>query len=796
MKINIARSFAVLFIGLIVSSPLFPAQPVPFTSVSVEDEFWKPRIETNRTVSIPSAFKKCEETGRMDNFALAGGLIKGEHKGDYPFDDTDPYKIIEGASYSLAVHYDKKLDEYVDGVIRLIAAAQEKDGYLYTCRTNNCARLERWMGKERWEKLNSHELYNCGHLYEAAVAHFQATGKRSLLDVALKNADLIDKVFGPGPDQKKCPSGHPIIEMALVKLYRVTGDKKYLNLAHFFIEEAGRGHDGHKLSQYSQDHKPVIDQDEVVGHAVRAGYFYSGIADVAGLTNDKGYMKALERLWDNMTSKKLYITGGIGARGMGEGFGDNYELPNMTAYCETCASIANVYWNYRMFLMYEDAKFYDVLERTLYNGVLSGVSLSGDRFFYDNPLESNGSHERAPWFGCACCPGNVTRFISSVPGYIYAEGKNEIFVNLFIGGKGTINLGGEKIEITQETEYPWKGDVTLILKPGNEKDFSLALRIPGWAQNTPLPGNLYGFAKPNNEKTIIEVNGKQMEYTIDKGYARIQHKWKNGDRIALHFPMPVRRVIADSRVEDDKGKTALMRGPIVFCLEGKDQPGGHASNLFLPMDEPVGETFVKDLLGGVVVLEGKCKSLEKNEKGEPVEIERLFKAIPYSTWNNRGRDEMIIWLPTNAQNARAIPDQTIASKSKASSSVGFGDGLNDLYEPKSSNDTSKPFFYWWLKKGTDEWVQYDFEKPETVSNVSVYWLVIDHYDCSARLPQSWEIEYKLGSEWKKVETQDTYKVTKDEYNTIHFKPITTDGLRIRVKLAPEYSGGIIEWKVN
>jgi len=786
----------VLFFITVSSVFLFSAQPVPFTKVRIEDEFWKPRIETNRTVSIPSAFQKCEETGRMDNFALAGGLIQGEHKGDYPFDDTDPYKVIEGASYSLAVHYDPKLDQYLDRIISLIAAAQEKDGYLYTCRTNKCERLERWMGKERWEKLNSHELYNCGHLYEAAVAHYQSTGKRTLLDVALKNADLIDREFGPGPNQKKCPSGHPIIEMALVKLYRVTNNLKYLKLAGFFIEEAGRGHDGHKLSQYSQDHKPVVDQDEVVGHAVRAGYFYSGIADVARLTGNKNYMTALERLWDNMTSKKLYITGGIGARGMGEGFGDNYELPNMTAYCETCASISNVYWNYRMFLMYDDAKYIDVLERTLYNGVLSGVSLSGDRFFYDNPLESYGANERAPWFGCACCPGNITRFISSVPGYVYAGGNNEIFVNLFIAGKGVIDLENGNIEISQQTQYPWSGDVVLTINPGKDRELGIKLRIPGWVQDQPLPGGLYGFAEKNAEPVTIRVNEKAIDVRVEKGYAKIQRQWKKGDRVVLHLPMPVRRVTANPPVEDDTGKTAILRGPIVFCFEGKDQPGGVVSNLFLPVEEPIKEVFVPNLLGGVMTLEGKCKALEKNDKGEPVQVDRMFKAIPYSTWNNRGKDQMLVWIPVEAKYALPVPGPTIASTSKANSSVGWGDGLNDLFEPKNSHDTSKPFFYWWLKKGTEEWARYDFAKPETVSQVQVYWLEIDHYDCSARVPEAWELEYKSGSEWKKVEVSDEYKTAKDRYDILNFKPVSTDALRIKVKLQPGFSGGIIEWKVN
>ena len=398
-----------------------PIQEVSFTQVHLNDGFWLPRIEINRTVSIPSAFHECEVNGRFDNFALAAGLIKGEHKGDFSFDDTDPYKVIEGASYSLAVHYDARLDHYLDSVINIIAQAQEPDGYLTTCVTNKCTRLSGWWGTHKWEKINSHELYNSGHLIESAVAHYRATGKKTFLNVAIKNADLVCKTFGPNEGQIHRPGGHPIIEMALCKLYKVTGNKKFLDGAKYFVEETGRCTDGHHPSEYSQDHMPILQQEEIVGHAVRAGYLYSGVADVAALTGDKAYFEALERIWENMSSKKLFITGGIGSRPQGEGFGPNYELNNHTAYCETCAAIANVYWNYRMFLATGQSKYIDVCERALYNNVLSGVSLSGDKFFYDNPLESDGEHERQKWFGCACCPGNITRFVASVPGYIYAR---------------------------------------------------------------------------------------------------------------------------------------------------------------------------------------------------------------------------------------------------------------------------------------------------------------------------------------------------------------------------------------
>ena len=381
----------------------YPIQPVAFTEVKMTDQFWRGRMETNRAVTIRHVFDKIEETGRIDNFAIAGGLKEGEQQGIYPFDDSDVFKTIEGASYALMVNSDPELEAYLDSVITIIGAAQEEDGYLYTVRTNKADRLRRWFGDERWEKLDgSHELYNAGHLFEAAAAHYQATGKRNLLDIAVKVADMVDRTFGPGKLRK--PPGHQVIEMGLAKLYRVTGEQRYLDLAKFFLDMRGKPLDGRELrGEYNQDHKPVLEQDEAVGHAVRAGYMYAGMADVAALSNDRSYVKAIDRLWGNVVGKKLYLTGGLGSRGGNEGFSGNYDLPNMSAYNETCASIANVYWNHRLFLLHGAAKYIDVMERTLYNALLSGISLQGKQFFYPNPLASVGQHERAEWFGCPCC---------------------------------------------------------------------------------------------------------------------------------------------------------------------------------------------------------------------------------------------------------------------------------------------------------------------------------------------------------------------------------------------------------
>lgn len=786
---------------------------VPFTDVHFTDEFWLPRMEINRTVSIPSAFHQCEINGRFDNFALAGGLIKGEHKGDFSFDDTDPYKIIEGASYSLAVKYDPKLDAYLDSVITLIAAAQEPDGYLTTCVTNKCTRLSGWWGSSRWEKINSHELYNSGHLYEAAVAHFQATKKRTLLDVAIKNADLVCRVFGPNQGQKHVPSGHPIIEMALAKLYNVTNDEKYLKMARYFVDETGRGTDGHKRSPYSQDHKPIMEQDEIVGHAVRAGYLFSGVTDVASLQHDKKLFNAVNRIWENMASKKLYLNGGIGSRPQGEGFGPDYELNNFNNYCETCASIANVYWNQRMFLATGDSKYIDILERTLYNGLIAGVSLSGDKFFYDNPMATSGGHARQQWFGCACCPGNITRFIASVPGYVYAVDKKNVYVNLFVGGNSKLKVGDSEVELVQKTQYPWNGDVEIEVTPNKKDRFALFIRIPGWAGNKPVPSDLYAYTDKSNPQVKVLVNGREAKKQMRAGYWVVEREWKKGDKVNLTMDMPVRRVEANTQVRYDKGFLAMERGPILYALESIDQKRDYIFNIVIPRDSKIESHFDKNLLNGVVVLEGNAFVVEKDSSsGQIVEKPLTFKAIPYSTWNNRGIGQMAVWTPSTKEYARIKPEPTIASEATPVDGWGF----NDQFEPASSDDINTPYHYWWLKAGTEESIGYTFKKPERISSAEVYWLAFEHYDVIYKAPESWKLLYKAGDTWKEVRNTSPYGTELDKYNKVTFEPITTTELKMVVQLqrpktekasdenGPQvvdvgrkgYSGGVIEWKVN
>jgi uncharacterized protein len=770
----------------------YPVQPVPFTDVKIQDQFWLPRIETNRTVTIPFAFGKCEETGRVDNFSLAGGSIQGEHKGDFPFDDTDVYKILEGAAYCLSVQYDAKLDAYLDDIIALIAAAQEEDGYLYTCRTNQCDRLRNWMGDQRWEKLSgSHEMYNAGHMYEAAVAHYLATGKRTLLDVALKNADLMVKTFGE--DKLRIPPGHQIIEMGLARLFRVTGNEAYLNLARFLLEERGHENKGRKLwGEYSQDHKPVVDQDEAVGHAVRATYMYAGMADVAALAGDERYIHAINRIWDNIVSKKLYITGGVGATGHGEAFGKNYELPNLSAYCETCAAIGHVYMNHRLFLLHADAKYIDVLERSLYNGVISGVSLDGKTFFYPNPLESQGQHERSPWFGCACCPGNITRFMASVPGYMYAVKDNTLFVNLFSESEAAITLPAGQVTVSQQTRYPWDGDCAITVNPEKKSTFDIKIRIPGWARNQPVPSDLYAFVTNDTQKPTLSVNGHKQNIHIQNGYATIHRTWQSGDTVRVRFPMPVRRVTAHDKVTNNHGKVALQRGPLVYCLEWPDHKNARVLNKVLPDNAALRTHFNQSMFGGITVIQADGLAVAFDENSKPVTNPQSITAIPYYAWAHRGKGEMAVWIARDAQYATPLAGPTIANRSRLTTSGGRNpQALKDQQNPRTSDDHNVPFFHWWPKKGTAEWVEFEFDKPEEISSVQVYWFD-DTGIGECRLPASWKIKVLHNDDFVPVYTNDAYGTAKDTFNKITFEAVKTRKLKIEVQLPDNFSAGIHE----
>lgn len=775
----------------------YPIQPVPFTKVHFHDDFWAPKIEINRRVTIPYTLQKCREEGRIDNFLKAAGKMPAGKPTEYPFDDTDIYKLIEGASYSLQVKPDPVLAASVDSLIADIAAAQEPDGYLYTFRTMKPAKLHDWISEKRWEKDPdlSHELYNCGHLYEAAAAHYLATGKKNFLDIATKNADLLVKDFGIG----KAPyfPGHQVVEMGLAKLYRVTGKKQYLDLAKYFLDIRGNGKI--KGAEYSQSHKPVVDQHEAVGHAVRAAYMYTGMADVAALTGNQPYIHAINDIWDDVIDHKIYLTGGIGATGNGEAFGAAYQLPNMSAYAETCASIANVYWNSRMFFLNGDARYIDVLEKILYNGLLSGVSLSGDKFFYPNPLASMGQHQRSPWFNCACCISNMTRFMPSIPGYVYAQQKNNVYVNLYVASSASISLPAGKLQLDQETAYPWKGKVVLTLQPEKSSGFTLKLRIPGWAKDEAMPGSLYSFLAEKQTPVVLLLNGKETAYKTEKGYIVLNRTWKKGDRIELNLPMDIRKVLANQQVKDDRQRFALQRGPLLYCLEGPDNTDSTVQNIVVKKDAAVTESFDPKLLNGVVLLHTNGSATKRQlNSDELLRSEQAVTAIPYYSWNNRGPAEMEVWIPYSDSVARPKPAPTIASKAKASSSQKnqrMLRGLNDQYEPVDAQDHNSVYLHWWPNKNTLEWVQYDFDQEYTVTESKLYWFDDGPFG-GCRIPQSWRLLYKSGDQWLPVENIGNYTVTKDKYDNIRFKPVKTTALKLEVQLPTEYASGLHEWIVQ
>jgi hypothetical protein len=639
----------------------YPIKEIPIEKVKINDQFWSPKIEINNEITIPFVLKKCEETGRIDNFLRAAGLLKGDQRTTFPFDDSDVYKAIEAAACSLFHKKNEELEKYIDEFVEKLEMAQEDDGYIYTNRTINPQNPHVWAGKNRWEltQVMSHEIYCIGHLIESAITYHSATGKRKYIDLAIKSADLLDKVFGLGKIERF--PGHEEIELALVRLFRITGDKKYLNLAKFFLDIRGdtnaKNYDDYLLKaedlsgknmakrlEYNQSHKKPIEQDEAVGHAVRAMYLYSGMSDVATLMGDNEYLNAVDKIWENVVSKKLSITGGVGAKTLGEAFGRNYELPNMKVYNETCASIGNVLWNHRMFLLLGESKYIDVLERTLYNGLISGIGLDGKTFFYTNPIASKGHHSRQPWFEVPCCPTNIARFIASLPKYVYAQKNRKIFVNLFIGSTAEFIIDGKKILLTQDTEYPWNGHVKL--KIGLEEDikFAIAIRIPGWSQNKPVPSNLYIYLKKFQIEPTLKVNGEPFEVQKENGFAIIDRLWKKGDIIEFDLQMPIRRVIAHEKIKNDRGRVALERGPLVYCVEWPDNEAENLFNLFLDDNIELNSEYRNDLLTGIVVIDGNIHYLKKTQNNKLQKHDISFLAIPYYAWANRGKGEMTIWI--------------------------------------------------------------------------------------------------------------------------------------------------------
>ena len=793
----------------------FPINPVPFTSVKVTDQFWGQRLKASREVTIPLAFSKCEETGRYDNFTRSALMMelqnnpalkddpkyaevaKGVKIGGYSFDDTDVYKTIEGASYLLQTYPDKKLKKYIDSVLVIVASAQEPDGYLYTSRTQNPAAPHEWAGNKRWVKVEdlSHEFYNLGHMVEGAIAHYQATGQRNFLDIAIRYADCIYNEIGEGEGKQVFVPGHQIAEMALAKLYTVTGEKKYLDLAKFFLDK--RGYTSRR-DEYSQAHLPVVEQSEAVGHAVRAAYMYSGMADVAALTGDSAYIRAIGRIWDNIVGKKLYITGGIGATASGEAFGKNYELPNMSAYCETCAAIGNVYMNYRLFLLHGESKYYDVLERSLYNGLISGVSLEGNGFFYPNPLESMGQHQRQAWFGCACCPSNICRFIPSLPGYVYAVKDESVYVNLFVSNTATLKVGGKKLTLTQQTGYPWDGAIALTIDRATGRDFTLKLRIPGWVKGQVVPSDLYSYADNKRLDYTVTVNGEPVEKAVgNDGYLAISRRWKKGDRIELALDMQPRTVKAHSQVAADRGRLAIERGPIVYCAEWPDNDFD-IMTLLLNREPKFEEVRRDDLLHGITQLKTQAQTLNYDGQGRLQAKDVTLTLIPYYAWAHRGSGKMSVWLPANISATRPGVPPTAASQSKVDASIRTSalSSINDGLLPQHSNDRAVPYYHTWPKQAGTEWLTYTFPKAMKVSACTIYWFDDGPWG-GCRIPKAWRILYKNErGEWVPVKNLTPYPCSKNETNTVQFAPVSTTALKLEIDQPDEHSIGVYEWEVK
>lgn len=636
-----------LTLSLLLLPFLLPAQiksiePISFSEVTITDNFWKPRIEQVATTTLAACIYQTEvKTSRIRNFEIVGGTREGKFEGIF-YDDSDVFKALEAIAYSLKnipnPELEKKADEWIDK----IAAAQQKDGYINTYYTLNGI-------DKRWTDMSMHEDYNGGHLIEAAVAYYQATGKRKLLDVSIRFADHFDSLFGPG--KRHWVTGHQELELALVKLYKATQNKKYLDMARWLLDERG-----HKYAQgytwtewkdtaYAQDVKPVKDQTEITGHAVRAMYMYTGAADVAALTGDEGYMKAMKTVWEDVVHRNMYITGGIGSSGSNEGFSVDYDLPNEQAYCETCASVGMVFWNQRMNLLTGESKYTDVLERSLYNGALDGLSLSGDKFFYGNPLASDGKHFRREWFGTACCPSNIARLVSSVGDYIYSKSSDGVWINLYVSSEVNLTLGNTPVVLSQKSNYPWDGEITVSVNPKKKSKFSVMLRLPGWATGEAVPGDLYHFVKPSTSSISMKINGKDFVYTIHNGYAVITREWKKGDVITLTLPMEVKEVTSKETIHANEGRIALQRGPLVYCVEGADN-NGQAWNFIVPENTIYTSKFDSALLNGIVTIQANVPALSISENGQSINTQtKTITAIPYYSWCNRGSNPMQVWLP-------------------------------------------------------------------------------------------------------------------------------------------------------
>lgn len=772
-------------------APRTDIKPVPFTEVKLRDGFWDQRLKLNRDVTIWHEIKMCEETKRIDNFRAAAGEAGYKHEG-YLFNDSDVYKVIEAAGYLLSTEKDPKLEAKMDEWIALIAKAQEPDGYLHTqvsASRFGAKPMSRWA-----EDFGEHELYNVGHLYEAAIAYHQATGKDRLLKTAIKNADLVCKTFNL--KAKRHAPGHEEIELALVKLSAHTKHRRYLDQAKFFLDERGST-EGRAITygEYSQDHLPVLQQDHAVGHSVRAAYLYCGMIDVGKETGDKRYVEATKRIWDDVIKSKIYLTGGIGSSGSNEGFAKEYELPNLTGYAETCASIANILWNQRLFEATGDSKYIDVLERSLYNAFLSGYGADGKSFFYPNPLQSIHGADRQPWFACACCPPNVARLLPKVPELMYATDREGVYVNLYATNDANVEVAGQRIQLRQQGNVVTKGRGSLTIAGGKPESMTIRMRVPGWARNNPFPGSLYEQDGANKANVTFKLNGEEARPKMENGYAIFKRKWQKGDKIDFEFPVFPLFIKSSPLLSENGGLIAIQKGPFVYCAEGVDQAEGTVLDKFVPADSP--RTISHGQIRGAnpPKLSLRVASSVRDEQGAAVSSGKVTELtmIPYYAWANRGRSQMTVWIPLSPAKTMPKPAATIAALSRLTASEGARDlgAINDQLLPKASVDQSVPNQHWWPKKGSAEWVDFAFDGLRDISSLKVYWFD-DTGVGECRVPASWRIMVQVDGQWRPAETQDGYEVAKDNFNTVHFKQVRASNLRMEIQMQPGWSAGIHE----
>ncbi len=760
---------------------------VSFSRVRVTDGFWSRRIETNRRVTIEANLRHCATTGRIRNFAAAGGLVKSAHEGQL-YNDSDVYKVLEGIAYALGTQRDAGLERRADAIIDRIAAAQRDDGYLNTFVT-----LVK--PHQRWKNLRyGHELYCAGHLIEAAIAYRHATGKRKLLDVAIRLADHIRREFGVG--KRSDPPGHQEIELALVKLGRETGNPAYRALARFFLDRRGQADRVH-FGAYCQDDEPVSDQRQVRGHAVRAMYQLCAMADLAAGPDGSQLRAALDAVWHDVVDRKMYVTGGIGDSASNEGFTGPYVLPNDTAYAETCAAIGMALWNHRMFLLTGDGRYMDIVEREIYNGLIAGVSVSGDKFFYSNVLGSRGGVGRVPWFGCSCCPTNLVRYVPAIGERVFAYRDDVIYVGLYMGASAEIPLSSGNVKLTMTTPYPWDGVVRLRVDLDEPRAFALKLRRPGWCRGP------------------VRVVGVACDKAVERGFYTIRRTWKPGQTFSLELPMPVRRVRANPLVAADAGRVALMRGPVVYCLEAIDH-GGSVRNLVLPPEAKLEASYDATFLGGATILHGTAVARTSASAGGSAVATRpvRLRAIPYHLWANRGDGAMVVWIPETPELAelpgegRSILDGGVLHGGVriSSSHCYAGDSLIALHDgklPKTSGDATVPRMTWWPRRGNagsesyPEWIQYAFPAPRTLSAVELYWFD-DSGRGACRVPKDWRLRYRDQGAWLPVHplAGQRYGMRRDRFNELRFEPVRARALRLEVRLRDGKSAGVLEWRVR